>query len=161
MIRNPYKAIVSYWNFENTGGHHTDTVDSASFKTPKFNYFVFKSISRWYELIDDWIKFGGDDLIFLFYEELADNPVEEVRKLLLALGLKVDEERLSCLSKHLQGSFHRDKKKKKLREDVFTAEHHLFIDSVIEKVDHKLQKKIGRKLPNYNHDNDIDKHCKM
>ena len=145
VVRNPYKAIISYWNWEKTGGHHTKVVKYDTYDTQEFRDFVFTGVYRWFELIDDWIKFGKD-LYFVFYEELKDNPVEEIRKLLLYLGLEVDEGRLACLSNHLVGSFHRVSKD---TEDPFTEEHNLMISSVVEKVDRILQNVLARKMPSY------------
>ena len=145
VVRNPYRAIISYWNWEKTGGHHTKLVKDNTYNSREFSDFVFTGIYRWFELIDDWINFGKD-LYFVFYEELKENPDEEIRKLLLYLGLEVDEGRLSCLSNNLAGSFHRVSKDTK---NPFTEEHQLMISSVVEKVDRMLQNVLDRNMPLY------------
>lgn len=145
LVRNPYRAIISYWNFIEFGLQNTNVVNSSTFNTQEFNDFVFTSVYRWFELINDWINFGKD-IYIVFYEELKDNPVAEIRKLLLYLGLEVDEDRLACLSKHLSGSFNRTSKDTR---DPFKEEHRLIVSSVVEKVDRILQNAFNRKMPNY------------
>ena len=145
VVRNPYQAIISYWNWEKTGGHHTKVVPLSTYSTREFKNFAFTGIYRWFELIDDWIKFGKD-LYFVFYENLKDNPVEEIKKLMLYLGLEVDHERLGCLANHLAGSFHRISNQ---TENPFTEEHELMISSVVEKVDRILWDSLNIKMPIY------------
>ena len=145
VVRNPYRAIISYWNWEKTGGHHTKVVKENTYNTREFRDFVFTGIYRWFELIDDWIIFGKD-LYFVFYEDLKENPVEEIRKILLNLDLEMDEGRLSCFSHHLAGSFHRVSNETK---NPFTEEHQLMISSVLEKVDRMLQNVLDRNMPLY------------
>ena len=99
LVRNPYRAIISYWNFLKIGWPKVVKIKDVrlrGYNTSEFRNFVFRGTYRWFELIDDWVKFGSD-IYFIFYEDLKENPVEEMRKLMLYLNLIVDEERLSCL----------------------------------------------------------------
>jgi hypothetical protein len=57
---------------------------------------------RWYELIADWLSYGTE-VYFLFYEDLVEDPLGEVRRLLDHLALPVDEDRLTCTRRHLSG----------------------------------------------------------
>ena len=107
MIRNPYKAIVSYWNFKSTNSH-TDTVSSETFHRKRFQNFIVVGIERWLELITDWIE-QGKDVYFIFYKDLVDAPTGKIRKLLNYLKLNIDEDRLHCIELHSSGSFHRKK----------------------------------------------------
>ena len=147
VIRNPYKAILSYWNFFNTKSH-TSVIGENSFESLKFKDFVFTGASRWFELIDDWIIMGKD-VYFIFYEDLAQDPVKEMRKLMAYLGLPVDEGRLSCISQHLSGSFHRTVHQ---ATDPFTPDHHMMIRTVIEKADKMVKEKTGENLPLENYE---------
>jgi hypothetical protein len=63
---------------------------------------VESGLKRWYELIADWLDFGTE-LYFVFYEELVEDPLGEVRRLLHYLNLPVDEQRMACTAKHLSG----------------------------------------------------------
>ena len=150
VVRNPYKAIISYWNFLKIGWPRVvqaDEVKLRGYNTSEFRNFVFRGIYRWFELIDDWVQFGSD-IYFVFYEDLKGNPVEEMRKLMGYLGLQVDEERLACLSRHLAGSFHRASQDTK---DPFTEEHHLMISSVLQRVERLLRNQLGIKMPDYSY----------
>ena len=127
MVRNPYRAIISYWNYKKTSSQ-TGFAKKNTYDTQEFRNFVFSCIYKWFELIDDWVKFGKE-LYFVFYEELKENPVEEIKKVLLFLGLDVDEDRLACLSDYLTGSFNRSNK---TMDDPYTEEQHLLISAVVE-----------------------------
>jgi len=142
VIRNPYKAILSYWNFFNTKSH-TNVISEGSFESAKFRDFVFTGASRWFELLSDWLSMGKD-VYLIFYEDLIQDPVKEMRHLLHYLGLEVDEGRLSCISRHLAGSFHRAVHQK---TDPFSADHHLIIDTLIRKAAKMIWEKNGKKLP--------------
>ena len=50
VIRNPYKAILSYWNLLQTGSQ-TKTADSGTLKGKKFKLFVADGAGRWLDLI--------------------------------------------------------------------------------------------------------------
>ena len=66
VIRNPYKAILSYWNFKRTKSH-TKTVAAESLHSPEFQEFVRVGAERWLELIQDWLEFSTDCHL-IFYE---------------------------------------------------------------------------------------------
>ena len=73
MIRNPYKAIISYWNFAMTGSHVKIT--NAKIKnTEKFNEFARVGIERWLEVIQDWIDYSNK-LYIVYYEVLFFNHI--------------------------------------------------------------------------------------
>ena len=58
VIRNPYKAILSHWNWQGTQSHT---------KTAEFREFVRVGAERWLELIQDWLEFSTDCHV-IFYE---------------------------------------------------------------------------------------------
>ncbi len=64
--------------------------------------FAWPGLVRWYELIADWLSYGTD-VYFLFYEDLVEDPLGEVRRLLDHLALPVDQDRLTCTARHLSG----------------------------------------------------------
>ena len=142
VIRNPYKAILSYWNFKNTQSH-TKTISAKTFHSREFRDFVVVGIERWLEVVSDWLNLSKD-VYFIFYEDLADAPTAEIRKLLKYLRFEVNEGRLQCIELHSAGSFHR---KHHQAEDPFTAENHFLINKSIERANNMLKEKIGRELP--------------
>ena len=56
VIRNPYKAILSYWNFIRTGSH-TKVEAAESLGTEEFQEFCRVGAERWLELLQDWLMF--------------------------------------------------------------------------------------------------------
>jgi hypothetical protein len=147
VVRNPYKAILSYWNFFNTKSH-TNVISEGSFQSLMFRDFVFTGASRWFELIKDWLRLG-EDVYMIFYEDMVQDPVRELRKLMEYLGLTVDEGRLSCISEHLAGTFHRPVHQ---LTDPFSADHHIIIDNLIEKAGKIVKEKTGKNLPTDKYD---------
>jgi len=105
VIRNPFDAILSYYNYRGTHSH-TKKLNSSAFLTPKFKDFAYTGITRWYELIEDWIDYGTQVHI-VFYEDLKESPVRVITDLLTSIGFRLDGERIDCLIKNTTGSFHR------------------------------------------------------
>ena len=102
VVRNPYKALVSSWNYARTHSH----TESADIHNPAFLTFAKKEIFVWLELIEDWVK-QATELHCLVYENLKEDPKAELRKLLKHLNLPVDDSRLECIEKHNSQKFHR------------------------------------------------------
>ena len=65
VIRNPYKAILSYWNFKRTKSH-TKTVAAESLHSGEFQEFVRVGAERWLELIQDWLEFSTDCHVIMY-----------------------------------------------------------------------------------------------
>ena len=65
----------------------------------EFQEFVTVGASRWYEVISDCIQFGKK-VYFIFYEEIKEEPISEIRKLMDYLRIPVDETRLRCIKDH-------------------------------------------------------------
>ena len=65
VIRNPYKAILSYWNFKNTKSH-TKTVDVSSLHSEQFLDFVRVGAERWLEVIKDWLQLSTSCQVILY-----------------------------------------------------------------------------------------------
>ena len=59
-------------------------------------------VLRWASLIKDWVKYGKE-VYFLFYEELKEDPIGEMEKLLEYLKIEVNQSRMRCIEKHLTG----------------------------------------------------------
>ena len=65
VVRNPYKAILSYWNFKMTRSH-TETVPAESLQTEEFKEFVRVGAARWLELIQDWLLYSTDCFVLMY-----------------------------------------------------------------------------------------------
>ena len=72
VIRNPYKAILSYWNFKTTKSH-TKTNTADSLHSDKFQEFAKVGIQRWLEVITDWLEYSTD--LYCIYYEVGSNRV--------------------------------------------------------------------------------------
>ena len=66
VIRNPYKAILSYWNFKTTRSH-TKTIQSETLHSDRFIKFAKVGIERWLQVIEDWMT-HAEDCYVIFYE---------------------------------------------------------------------------------------------
>jgi len=110
LIRNPYDALVAYWNFlnNNSADKHTGIARKSEFDDIKWANFVTRKIPLWTSLIMSWIENSQDYLIVL-YEDLQKNPRRELIRILEYLREPVNATRLDCLMKpeHLEGPFHR------------------------------------------------------
>ena len=74
VIRNPYKAILSYWNFMRTKSH-TEIVAAESLHSAEFQEFVRVGAERWLELIQDWLQFSTDCHIIMYEVSLTLSPI--------------------------------------------------------------------------------------
>ena len=81
---------------------------------------------------------------FLVVQDLKDDPIEELKKLLSHLRVEIDQGRLDCIEKHSEGSFHRINS---AEEDPFTPELHQLLDRNIETADCLLKNLTGSGLP--------------
>ena len=147
LVRNPYHAILSYWDWEESGGRHTATAAPASRATQRFSQFVTTAAGRWEELVADWARWSRGPVTLVLYEELKQDPVRELRHLLAGLGLQLQKKRLACLLSDLTGSFHR--KTNRSADNPFTAEHRRLLGGVVERVGGLVHSKTGRSLPRY------------
>ena len=78
-------------------------------------------------------------------QDLKEDPIEELKKLLGHLRVEIDQGRLDCIDKHSEGSFHRINKNN--TEDPFTPELHQLLDTNIRTADSLLKNRTGRGLP--------------
>jgi len=150
VVRNPFKCIVSIYTGWRGGGH-TDTgklEGLEAFKNDEFRRFAYVSINRWLDLITDWIDYGTE-VYFMFYEDIVDNPVEEMRNLQEALGLQVDEKRLECLKKDNEGSFHRTEHVIEEEINPYTVDHTEIFRNMIDIAAARILAATGRTLPTH------------
>ena len=78
-------------------------------------------------------------------QDLKDDPIEELKKLLSHLRVEIDPGRLECIEKHSEGSSHRNNSNN--TEDPFTSELHQLLDTNIRTADSLLKNLTGRGLP--------------
>ncbi|XP_068241281.1 sialate:O-sulfotransferase 1-like [Palaemon carinicauda] len=110
LIRNPKKAIESFWNFlimRKTGNPHVSRGSPFRFQKQEFHWFVNHKIVKWETLIIDHLLLSTVSPHIVYYENLKENTLFEIRRILEYLGLPIDEGRMQCLQSHLTGSFKR------------------------------------------------------
>ena len=65
VIRNPYRAIISFWNHKKAG--HTNTAVLESLESEEFKTFVIDQAERWLEVTQDWLELSQSCPV-IFYE---------------------------------------------------------------------------------------------
>ena len=70
--------------------------------------FVLSSIQRWEYFYIQWIR-NGDDILFIYFEDLASRLTEIVlKKIIQFLNIQLDNDRLSCVLMHKEDIFKRE-----------------------------------------------------
>ena len=150
MLRNPYDAIVSWWNHVKSSSGTADTVNSEEVERSmaegeEFCEFASREANLWRVLALDWITLTRD-LFVMFFEDFKSDYEKELRKMLRFLKVPVSEERLACLRKHPIEQYKR-KRKKKRSIDFFCPEARKLVQKAVIEVDEALQATYLRSLP--------------
>ena len=74
VVRNPYKALLSYWNLKRTGSHTRTLTSPASLRSEGFRQFARAGAAKWLQLIRDWVQ-GATELHCIYYEVTTNNTV--------------------------------------------------------------------------------------
>ena len=145
------QAIKSHWNVRATHSHvnyegqaktrlHESSIDQED--------FYRKEIHNWAGIIQDLLLYtiNPKSIHVVFYEELKSDPLSEVRRMLAYLDLPIHEDRLMCLSRNIEGHFHRGKKEKNVTERDWQDLVQVYRE-VIEETDKTMFNCTGRRLP--------------
>jgi len=106
LIRSPYDAIRSHWNFWHTLDHKGHA-GPKQFSLRRWKSFVKEGAERWAHLIESWLENSLDYLIVV-YEKLQAEPRTELMRIMEYLDLPVDKARMACVLAHIEGPFHRE-----------------------------------------------------
>ena len=147
LVRNPFQAVISFWSWEKTNTHSTPA-SKKSFCSVEFREFVYKSVIRWVELMEDWMTWS-DNLHIIFFEDLVKSPIEKILSICHHLKLQTSDERSNCLRSHLRGKFHR---KKTMDVNPYTQDHMKIFNWALERVNKTLFRKFNIQLPHYEND---------
>ncbi|CAG0888869.1 unnamed protein product [Darwinula stevensoni] len=104
LVRNPYKAILSFHNFLFTG--HLSHAPVRNFLRKDWPRFVEASGKKWLETYLNWLEMSPKVLV-VHYENLTADPSSCLRKMLHFLDLSVDENRMACIQNHRREQFRR------------------------------------------------------
>ena len=144
----------------------SNTISETSTKilrTKSFQNFVRTGAEKWLEVIQDWVLYSVELYVVMYevgrergnvkktpahfdVQELTENPIGELKRLLHHLRVEIEPGRLDCIDRHSEGSFHRTNSSK-TGEDPFTQELHTLLDTNIQTADTLLWTVTGRGLP--------------
>ena len=101
LIRNPYRAIVSYWN--HIRAKHVAKANPAleeEVRTSRFSDFARNEARLWFEVAAEWIVLGSRVAVVHYEDLLKDDAVlrSEIKRLLEYFDIPYDESRLRCLN---------------------------------------------------------------
>ncbi|XP_041522769.1 sulfotransferase 1A2 isoform X1 [Microtus oregoni] len=111
IARNAKDVAVSYYNFYNMAKVHPDPGTWDSFLE---NFMEGKvSYGSWYQHVKEWWELTrSHPVLYLFYEDMKENPKREIKKVLEFLGRSLPEETVDLIVHHT--SF------KKMKENPMT-----------------------------------------
>ncbi|XP_069188326.1 sialate:O-sulfotransferase 1-like isoform X2 [Procambarus clarkii] len=129
LLRNPYRAIISYHNF--LFGGHTGYAPISNYRRKDWGAFVQLQARSWLEVAITWIT-QARVLQVLHYEHLKEDPAQHLLNVLDFFGFPCDLLRLQCLQSLENWSFK--------RAEVFIPETlEIFSETVRDKVDRAVR----------------------
>uniref|UniRef100_A0A8C2MKX2 Sulfotransferase n=1 Tax=Cricetulus griseus TaxID=10029 RepID=A0A8C2MKX2_CRIGR len=99
VARNPKDVAVSYYNFYNMAKVHPDPntwdIFLENFMAGKVSY------GSWYQHVKEWWELTQTHpVLYLFYEDMKENPKREIKKVLEFLGRSLPEETVDIIVEH-------------------------------------------------------------
>lgn len=99
VARNAKDVAVSYYNFYKMAKVHPDPGTWDSFLEKFMDGQV--SYGSWYQHVQEWWELSHTHpVLYLFYEDLKENPKREIRKILEFLGRSLSEETVDHIVQH-------------------------------------------------------------
>uniref|UniRef100_A0A8C9PK68 Sulfotransferase n=1 Tax=Spermophilus dauricus TaxID=99837 RepID=A0A8C9PK68_SPEDA len=99
VARNAKDVAVSYYNFYKMAKVHPDPGTWDSFLEKFMDGQV--SYGSWYQHVQEWWELSRTHpVLYLFYEDLKENPKREIRKILEFLGRSLSEEMVDHIVQH-------------------------------------------------------------
>ncbi|XP_027710309.1 sulfotransferase family cytosolic 1B member 1-like [Vombatus ursinus] len=93
VARNAKDVAVSYYNFDRMNKFHPEPGTFAEYLEKFMSGNV--AYGSWYEHVTSWWEKKKDHpILYLFYEDIKEDPKREIRKIMEFLGKKLDEEAL-------------------------------------------------------------------
>nr|XP_056721151.1 sialate:O-sulfotransferase 1 [Euleptes europaea] len=143
LIRNPYKSLVAEFNRKCAG--HLGYATDRNWKSKEWPDFVNSYASWWASHVLDWLKYGKR-LLVIHYEDLKQNLLPQLKKMVEFLNAHVTEDRLLCVENNRDGNFKRSGARQK-RFEPFTKEMKDLINKYIVIVDKALRDRNFTGLP--------------
>ncbi|XP_077990685.1 sialate:O-sulfotransferase 2-like [Glandiceps talaboti] len=149
IYRNPYRAMLAEFNRRQAG--KTGLAEITAFKSQAWTDFVRVTSIGWESKTGKWLQ-TKKPLLAVRYEDVLDDTVKEVRRIVSFLNLTLDESRLKCVEINSEGVFHRPDIRKVMNFDPFTDAMHNDIEERLSryannvfKVDTTLESKESKK----------------
>lgn len=99
VARNAKDVAVSYYHFYKMAKVHPDPGTWDSFLEKFMDGQV--SYGSWYQHVQEWWELSRTHpVLYLFYEDLKENPKREIRKILEFLGRSLSEETVDHIAQH-------------------------------------------------------------
>ncbi|XP_060115380.1 sialate:O-sulfotransferase 1 isoform X2 [Heteronotia binoei] len=143
LIRNPYKSLVAEFNRKCAG--HLGYATDQNWKSKEWPDFVNSYASWWASHALDWLRYGKH-LLVVHYEDLKQNLLSQLHKMVAFLNVSVAEDRLLCVENNRDGNFKRSGARQK-RFEPFTKEMKDLINKYIVIVDKALRDRNFTGLP--------------
>ncbi|KAH3768740.1 WSC domain-containing protein 1-like [Dreissena polymorpha] len=146
LLRNPYDALLSYFNFVKAGhkGHPTEK----ALRNASAELFDF-SLNWYMNLIKETIEQFGDNVHVIVYERLRDNPRQELTRLARYLDVIIADRDLTCAITLAEESFRRQTKNKnhhRMLEIAFDWDKMAVLDQAIRDAERMLEAAYKRKF---------------
>ena len=110
LIRNPFDAILSAFKHKKFGTHSssevafkTNILKSLNFQNNvnikidvnEFDRVAKEFINIWREIVEQWVELG--EVLVVHYEDVVDDKVAEVERILRYLEFIPDKRRMECM----------------------------------------------------------------
>ena len=110
LVRNPFRAVLSAFRHNKFGVHANsdyglkkDIVSALMYQgqgrnrinIAEFEQAALKHIVIWREIVENWVKLG--EVLVVHYEDVVDDKVAEVERILGFLKLTPDKRRIDCM----------------------------------------------------------------
>ncbi|XP_074132898.1 sulfotransferase 1B1-like [Sminthopsis crassicaudata] len=99
VARNAKDVAVSYYHFDRMNKFHPEPGTFAEYLEKFMSGNV--SYGHWHEHVTSWWEKKKDHpILYLFYEDIKEDPKREIKKVMQFLGKKFDEETLDRIVQH-------------------------------------------------------------
>ncbi|XP_002731982.1 uncharacterized protein LOC100368559 [Saccoglossus kowalevskii] len=96
LIRNPFDMIVGELHRVYSANHSVINSADDIFHHPDWKKHVYHRLEWWQGVPEVWLA-SGKPVMFVHYEDLLDDPVKEVKRMVEYLGLQFDDSRADCI----------------------------------------------------------------
>ncbi|KAJ8023673.1 WSC domain-containing protein 1 [Holothuria leucospilota] len=151
LIRNPYYSIVSeYFRFSRSYRNLTteDIIRNMKEEDVTWENHCKRKFTKWKDTALSWIK-HCKRLLVVFYENLEDNPILELSRMVTFLEQPIQPRRILCAVKFYSPMKGSQGHRSQLTFDPYTPEMHSILDEFIKTVNQTLILKNAFPLPTY------------